>query len=548
MYAPLNISAAQVLKNTIWRTASLCCWMNRMNCKQLLMTIVLTGGLTAQIGVGADNSTAPASKLVIHADQAKDTISPNIYGHFSEHLGRCIYEGIWVGEDSPIPNTRGIRNDVVAALKKIKVPVLRWPGGCFADEYHWQDGIGPRSQRPTMINTHWGGVVENNQFGTHEFLDLCEQLGCEPYICGNVGSGSVQEMQQWVEYITFDGVSPMAELRKKNGHPEPWKLKFFAVGNENWGCGGNMTPQYYADQYKRYATYVRNLSGNQVYKVACGPSGANYQWTETLMREAGKRMAGLALHYYCGSGRKKQLAAEFDEGDWCAQLQRALRMEELVTKHSEIMDKYDPDKKVALIVDEWGTWHLVEPGTNPGFLYQQNTLRDALVAGVTLNIFNNHCRRVKMANIAQIINVLQAMILTDKDKMLLTPTYHVFEMYTVHHDAKLLPSEIQCGDYQFGSDKLPQVNVSASRDQAGKLHVTLCNLDPKNAAEVECELRGAKAARVSGRILTAPEMNAHNTFERPDALKTAGFDGARIAAGGFATTLPAKSVVVLELE
>jgi alpha-L-arabinofuranosidase len=522
--------------------------MSNMNGKQLLASILLTGTLAAQLAVGAENSTATASKLVIHADQAKDTISRNIYGHFSEHLGRCIYEGLWVGEDSSIPNTRGIRNDVVAALKKIKVPVLRWPGGCFADEYHWKDGIGPRSQRPAMINTHWGGVVENNHFGTHEFLDLCEQLGCEPYLCGNVGSGSVQEMQQWVEYITFDGVSPMAELRKQNGHPEPWKLKFFAIGNENWGCGGNMTPQYYADQYKRYATYVRNFGGNQVYKVACGPNGANYQWTETLMREAGKRMAGLALHYYCGSGKKKQLATEFDEGDWFAQLQRTLRMEELVTKHSEIMDRYDPDQKVALIVDEWGTWHLVEPGTNPGFLYQQNTLRDALVAGVTLNIFNNHARRVKMANIAQMINVLQAMILTDKEKMILTPTYHVFEMYTVHHDAKLLPSEVQSADYQSGSDKLPQVNVSASRDQAGRIHVTLCNLDPKNAAEVACDLQGAKATKVSGRILTAPAMNAHNTFEKPETLKTAEFAGARIASGGFAATLPAKSVVVLELE
>jgi alpha-N-arabinofuranosidase len=329
--------------------------MSNMNGKRLLTSILLTGALTTPLAWGADDSVATTNKLIIHADQANDTISRNIYGHFSEHLGRCIYEGIWVGEDSPIPNTRGIRKDVVAALKQIKVPVLRWPGGCFADEYHWKDGIGPRSQRPAMINTHWGGVVENNHFGTHEFLDLCKQLGCEPYICGNVGSGSVQEMQQWVEYITFDGVSPMAELRKQNGHPEPWKLKFFAIGNENWGCGGNMTPEYYADQYRRYATYVRNFSGNRVYKVACGPNGGNYQWTEMLMREAGRQMAGLALHFYCGSGKKAQLATEFDEGDWFAQLQRALQMEELVTKHSEIMDKYDPEKRVALIVDEWGT-------------------------------------------------------------------------------------------------------------------------------------------------------------------------------------------------
>ena len=526
----------------------LCREMGSMNLKQLLVTALLVAGLAAVSAIASDKETARPGRLVIHADQPSDTISRNIYGHFSEHLGRCIYEGIWVGEDSPIPNTRGIRNDVVAALKRIKVPVLRWPGGCFADEYHWQDGIGPRSQRPSMVNTHWGGVVENNQFGTHEFLDLCEQLGCEPYICGNLGSGSVQEMQQWVEYITFDGISPLAELRRNNGHPAPWKLKFFAVGNENWGCGGNMTAQFYSDQYKRYATYVRNFGTNQIYKVACGPNGGNYQWTETLMHEAGKRMAGLALHYYCGSGKKKQLAAVFDEGDWFAQLQRALQMEELVTKHSEVMDKYDPDRKVALIVDEWGTWHQVEPGTNPGFLYQQNTLRDALVAGVTLNIFNNHCRRVRMANIAQMINVLQAVILTEKEKMILTPTFHVFEMFAVHHDARLLPSEIQCPDYEFGSAKLPQINASASRDRDGRIHVTLCNLDPKNASEVACKLDGAKVARISGRILTAPEMSAHNTFGSPETLKTATFEGTRISADGFVTTLPAKSVVVLEIE
>lgn len=511
-------------------------------------TLFAVAASSILFALSSSPAAEPANRVIIHADQARDTIDRNIYGHFSEHLGRCIYEGIWVGENSPIPNTRGIRNDVVAALKKIQVPVLRWPGGCFADEYHWTEGIGSREQRPSMINTHWGGVTENNHFGTHEFLDLCAQLGCEPYICGNVGSGTVQEMQQWVEYMTSDAVSPMADLRRKNGQQEPWKIKYFGVGNENWGCGGNMTPDYYADQFKRYGTYVRNFSGNRVSKIACGPNGADYRWTETLMREAGRRMSGLSLHYYCGSGKRKQLATQFDEGDWFALLQRALRMDELVVNHSAIMDKYDPEKRVALIVDEWGTWHQVEPGSNPGFLYQQNTLRDALVAGLTLNIFNNHCDRVRMANIAQTINVLQAMILTDKEKMLLTPTYHVFEMYTVHHDAKLLPSEVKCADYVLGNDKMPGLNVSASVNKAGKIHVTLCNLNPNAAAEVACELQGAKAQRISGRGLTAPEMAAHNTFEKPESVKAAAFSGYRMTDGGFAVTLPAKSVVVLEID
>jgi alpha-N-arabinofuranosidase len=503
----------------------------------------------AALGINfCSGQEATAAKLVIRADQGKHTINRNIYGHFSEHLGRCIYEGIWVGDASPVPNTRGIRNDVVQALKNSKIPVLRWPGGCFADEYHWRDGIGPRAERPSMINTHWGGVTENNHFGTHEFLDLCEQLGCEPYICGNLGSGTVQEMQQWVEYITSGNISPMTDLRKKNGREQPWKLRYFGVGNENWGCGGNMTAEYYADQYKRYATYVRNFGENRVFKIACGPNSGDYKWTEVMMRDAGRRMNGLALHYYCGTGRKSRSATKFQEEDWFHQLRNALRIEDLITKHSEIMDKYDAEKRIALIVDEWGAWHAVEPGTNPGFLYQQNSLRDALVAGISLNVFNNHADRVRMANIAQTINVLQAMILTEGEKMLLTPTYHVFEMYTVHHDATLLPTELQGPDYQFGQDKIPALNVSASRDQSGKLHVTLCNLDANAKVELACDLQGAKVGKISGRILTAAEITAHNTFQQGDTVKPANFTAFASRDNGFTTTLPAKSVIVLELE
>jgi alpha-N-arabinofuranosidase len=504
--------------------------------------------LSLAMGGFRTRAADPSNRLVIHADQGKETINRNIYGHFSEHLGHCIYGGIWVEEESSIPNTRGIRNDIVAALKRSKIPVLRWPGGCFADEYHWMDGIGPRGDRPTMINTHWGGVTENNHFGTHEFLDLCEQLGCEPYICGNLGSGMVREMQQWVEYITSDGVSPMTDLRKKNGRERPWKLTFFGVGNENWGCGGSMTPDFYADQYRRYATYVRDFGDNHIFKIACGPNRDDYKWTEVLMREAGRQMSGLALHYYCGTGNKSRSATKFAEDDWFSLLQKALRMEELVDKHSEIMDRYDPRKRVALVVDEWGAWHQVEPGTNPGFLYQQNTLRDALVAGVTLNIFNRHCGRVRMANIAQIVNVLQAMILTDQAKMLLTPTYHVFEMYAVHHDATLLPTDLNCDNYRLGQDKIPALSVSSSRDRSGKIHVTLCNLNPHAQEEVSCELRGAQAKAISGRVLTAAEMQAHNTFESPETLKPGEFQGSKITNNGFAATLPARSVVVLELE
>jgi len=540
-------------------------------------TLVIVIALAAVLAVGAPllGADAKTAQLTIKADQGGNTINRNIYGHFAEHLGHCIYGGIWVGEDSDIPNTRGIRNDVVAALKQIKVPNVRWPGGCFADEYHWRDGIGPREQRPTMVNTHWGGVTEDNSFGTHEFLDLCEQLGCEPYICGNLGSGTIEEMADWVEYITFDGKSPMADLRRKNGRDKPWKLTYFAVGNENWGCGGSMTPEYYADQYRRYQTYVKNFSGNRIFKVACGPSGGDYNWTEVLMEKVGGRrplMQGLAPHYYCGTGRRSRSATEFTEIDWFWNLGGALRIEEILSGHEKIMDKYDPQKRIAIMFDEWGAWHAVEPGTNPGFLYQQNSLRDAMVAGLTLNVFNNHCDRVKMANIAQMVNVLQAMILTDGPKMVLTPTYFVYHLYTVHHDATLLPTELAAPEYTFEvgdvggqrgpggrtftppfamegtTGKLPAMNVSASRDAAGKIHVSLVNIDPHNAMEVSAKVQGATPKRISGQILTADEITAHNTFEKPTVVEPTAFKDAKITEGGFTAKLPAKSVVVLEIE
>lgn len=489
-------------------------------------------------------------KMIVNSDIRKGAIDKNIYGHFSEHLGRCIYEGFWVGEDSPIPNTRGIRNDVVDAMRKIKTPVLRWPGGCFADEYHWKDGIGPREQRPSMVNTHWGGVTENNHFGTHEFMDLCSQLECEPYICGNVGSGTVREMQEWVEYITFDGKSPMADLRRMNGRLEPWKLTYFGVGNENWGCGGRMRPEYYADEYRRYSTYVRDFSGNRIRKIACGPNAADYRWTEVLMREAGSMMWGLSLHYYVvptGAWHKKGSATEFDDNMWYSTMKRALFMDELITKHSAIMDRYDPGKRVALVVDEWGVWHDVEPGTNPAFLYQQNTLRDALVAGATLNIFNNHCDRVKMANIAQTINVLQSMILTDKEKMIVTPTYHVFDLYKVHQDAELLDTYLEGPTAGEGDSSIPQLSVSSSIDSDGAVHISLCNMSLSQDAEIRCDIRGMHVSSVEGSILTASEMNAHNTFEKPDAVRPVDFDGALLSGDGLIIQLPAKSVVVLTI-
>ncbi len=510
-----------------------------------------------------------ANQIVVNAKAVKNKIDKNIYGHFSEHLGRCIYGGFYVGEDSKIPNIHGLRTDIIEAMKKIKTPVLRWPGGCFADEYHWKDGIGPKEDRPSMINTHWGGVVEDNSFGTHEFFELCEQIGCEPYICGNVGSGTVQEMSEWIEYMTFDGKSPMADLRKKNGQEQPWKLKYFGIGNENWGCGGRMRAEYYADEVNRYNVYARDYGDNKLYRIGAGPRNENYHWTEVMMKEAGLYLDAIALHYYTRvrdvtqvitgpddneryvrkEGATRGSATEFGESEWFDIMKATYFTEELVEKHSAVMDKYDPEKRVALIVDEWGTWFDVEPGTNPGFLYQQNTLRDAISAASALNIFNNHSDRVRMTNIAQTINVLQAVILTDGAEMLLTPTYHVYEMYTVHHDAQLLDSAMVSDKYRFDGKELSKVNATISKDANGTIHMTLVNIDPNEGAEVTCHIADfGKLIASKGRVLTADAMNTMNTFEDPDTLHPVEFTDYEVCGETVKIHMPAKSVVVLAVD
>jgi len=494
------------------------------------------------------SAQTPTATLTLHADQPGPVINKNLYGQFSEHLGHCIYGGIWVGEGSPIPNLRGIRSDVVEALRRIRVPVLRWPGGCFADEYHWKDGIGPRKDRPKMINTNWGGVVEDNSFGTHEFMDLCEQVGCEPYITGNVGSGTVREMMEWVEYMTSDADSPLANERRRNGRAEPWRVKYFAIGNEAWGCGGDMTPRFYAENFRRYNAFLKNYPGNSLYKVACGPAGDDYDWTTKVMAIAGGRMNGLSLHYYTfkNGWNDKGSATEFTEADWKATLAQAMRMEPIIRGNVAIMDHYDSARKIGLMVDEWGVWHLSTPGTNPHFLQQQNTMRDAIVAALTLHIFQEHADRVVMANIAQMVNVLQAMILTDGPRMVVTPTYHVFDLLKVHQDATSLAVDLETPRYADEPAPVPLLSASASRS-GGRVHLSLVNTDPGRPVRVVCTVSGARPGSVEGRVLTAPTMQAHNTFEAPEAVAPAAFTDFTVAGDVLTVTLPSKSVAVLEI-
>jgi alpha-L-arabinofuranosidase len=493
-----------------------------------------------------------AVELTIRADTPGAKIDANIYGQFMEHLGRNVYEGIWVGENSSIPNTRGFRNDTLAALRKLKVPVLRWPGGCFADEYHWRDGIGERAKRPHRVNTHWGGVIEPNEFGTHEFFELAEMLDAKTYLAVNVGSGTVQEMSDWIEYITSPSQSTLAKERRANGRDKPWKLDYIGVGNEPWGCGGDMNAQYYSDEYKKYALNIKTPSDNRPIEVASGPYGDGYDWTEVVMKNAVRQMGAYSLHYYTlPSGsfetKNKGPALSFNEADWIITLKHTLAIDEMVSKHSAIMDKHDPQKRVALYVDEWGTWYDVEPGTNPGFLFQQNTMRDAVVAGLNLNVFHKHADRVRMTNIAQMINVLQAMILTDKEKMLLTPTYHVFEMYKPFQDATLLPTELATPDYKHGDVAIPAVSVSAARTADGKIALALVNTNPSQVARVTAKIAGASAKKMSARILTTDAMNAHNTFDKPNAVQPAAFNGGKARGDSWVFDLPAKSVVVVTL-
>jgi len=491
------------------------------------------------------------AKMLINAAHKKGTINRNIYGHFSEHLGRCIYEGIYVGENSPIPNKNGMRTDVVEALKNIKIPVLRWPGGCFADTYHWKDGIGPKEQRKRIVNYHWGGVVEDNSFGTHEFMELCEQLGCEPYICGNLGSGTVQEMMEWVEYLTAEEGSPMSDLRVRNGRKEPWKVRFWGVGNENWGCGGEMRPEYFCDVYRRYASYLVNYGDNKLYHIACGPNHEDYEWTETIMKNIKYNMEAISLHYYTyptpGGWYGKTYALEYTDEEYYKTMVGAVMIEKLLDRHTKIMDRYDPEKKVDLLVDEWGAWHLPEKGTIPGFCYQQSTMRDALVAAVHFDAFNRHCDRVKMANIAQTVNVIQSVILTEGERMTLTPTYHGFDLYKVHQDATLVDSWLEEAPLAEGFEKVPQMTQSVSVDVEGNLQLTISNLSLTESAPVEATVYGEAYSTAEGLLLHA-DLRAHNTFDEPENVKLAPMQGVALEGDLLRFTLPPVSVARITLK
>ena len=508
-------------------------------------------------------ATAPAvaaEKVQLSVDLSKPgaKIDRNIFGQFAEHLGHGIYEGVWVGPDSTIPNTRGIRNDVVAALRALKVPNVRWPGGCFADNYHWRNGIGPADKRVQTLNPDWGGVIEPNTFGTHEFMDLVNQIGSEAYISVNVGSGTPQEAAEWLEYMTAAQPTTLARQRATNGHAAAYKVGYLGIGNESWACGGNMTADTYLSQLKIYSRFVRNYNPaqegkQQMLKIAVGPGDANTEWTETIMKayrnhEWSWDIHGLSVHSYTVVKWPPSYASVgFGAAEYSQILKSTLEMEDLVTKQSAVMDKHDPQKKVALVVDEWGAWYAPLPGTNPGFLVQQNSLRDAILASLNLNIFARHGDRVRMANIAQMVNVLQAMIITDKEKMVLTPTYQIFRMYVPFQDATFVPVTFDAGTYTKGNISLPRLDAIAAKDASGKLWLAITNLHPEEPVEIEADLVGIAPKSATGETLTAPRVDSVNTFEAPNTVVPKPVP-VEVQGSRLALKLEPKSVTVISLE
>jgi len=506
--------------------------------------------LTVILGIWSSTVFAQ-NKVYLNADSAVTPISKHIYGHFAEHLGRCIYDGIYVGEDNKnIPHTDGVRNDVIKALKDLNIPNLRWPGGCFADTYHWKNAIGPKSARKPIENLSWGNYREDNSFGTHEFLNLCELLGAEPYLAVNMNTGTVQEAVEWIQYTNHDnGTSYLTDLRERNGRNKPWNVKYWGIGNESWDCGGHMSVDYYIDLYKRFATAMTTYHNTEkLFRIAVGPGFPDYNWTEKIMKNLpARRFEGISVHHYSVNWDHKSSSYEFTDEEYFMIMEKAWFMEEFITKNSDVMDKYDPEKRVALIVDEWGGWYDTDPSGNSA-LYQQNTIRDAMIAGLTLNIFNNHADRVRMANLAQAVNVLQAVILTNEEKMILTPTYHVMEMYKVHQDARLVPVKVNSADFILRDKKLKAVSVSASIDKSDKMHISLTNIDNVKYQKIEMDLHGFDANTVTGRIVTSPKVQDHNTFDNPTQVVPESFYEATLSGDKIVVNMPPNSVIVLELD
>ena len=493
-------------------------------------------------------------KVKIDPNQTGPVISKHIFGQFAEHLGRGIYEGVWVGPESNIPNTRGLRNDVIQALKELKVPNVRWPGGCFADEYHWRDGIGGVDERQTRINASWAGRLEPNTFGSHEFYDFLDQIGAEAFISANIGSGTVKEAADWLEYLTAKETT-LAKERAINGHPEPYKVAFWGIGNEVWGCGGPFTAEEYLTELKKYTNFNTNYNSEANTKyVAVGPDGDDFaEYTDVIMDAWSKKswawnIHELSLHRYTRNGWPPNIIATgFKEQQYASVIYETLGMDKFIARNKAIMDKYDPEKKVGILVDEWGTWYAPTEGTDPGFLEQQNSQRDAIIAALNFNIFMRHADRVHGANIAQMVNVLQAMILTNNEKMVLTPTYHSFHMYVPFQNTTRIGIDYDEGNYKYGDINMKGIDAIASIGEDGKIRVAITNIDPNKAVEIDLSFVNGSITNAEGETLYSSTMDAINTFEKPDVVSPKPIK-LKVSKGNVSLTLKPQSVTVLLID
>lgn len=464
-------------------------------------------------------------QVAIHAGLEIGVVHPELHGHFAEHLGSCVYGGLWVGRDSPIPNVDGYRRQAIEYLRTLGIPVLRWPGGCFADDYHWRDGIGPQAKRPRSVNLWWGNYTEDNSFGTHEFIGLCRLIGAEPYLAGNVGSGTPAELRDWVEYCNYPAGSSLSNERAANGSPEPFKVRYWGVGNENWGCGGHLTPDEYAGHYRRFVTYLRTFGDTRPFLIACGPNGNDTDWSRRFMDAMRERpsLHGFAMHFYSGG---KAPATKFTVENMREQLSSFSDLEKAVLQQRALLDSYDPERKIGLLVDEWGVWDrmVAEEEKRYGRLWQQITMRSAVAAALGLNVFHRQADKLVMCNIAQIVNVLHSMLLTDGNHCIRTPAYYAFDLLK-HHRSR---TAVRCDT----EDAAPLgLSVSASR-QEKELVITFVNPKHDAGMKAECSLIGASATGGKARILHHADHNACNTFDAPDTIvpreHTGNFEGSRL--------------------
>ena len=526
----------------------------------------LIGG-AAIVAARSLRAAGPEMGIEVQLDEPIGTVSPDLYGHFTEHIGGVIYDGIWVGEDSKIPNLGGIRQSLVDHLRRIRPSVVRWPGGCFADSYSWRDGIGPRTARPRRTN-FWINdsflqkapdarvKFDPNEFGTNEFMHFCRLIGAEPYLAANLRSNTARDFYQWVEYCNAPaGATTLSDERAAGGDQDPFAVRFWGVGNESWGCGGNFTPEEYAMEFRRFTAWVPSY-GVPLAFVGSGPNGGDVDWTRRffsalLARDRGllRSLYGWAMHYYCGTTGKGD-AIHFTVGDWYELLAKALRMESLILEHWAAMAEYDPEHRVKLIVDEWGAWHHAGTEVDPSHLFgQTSTMRDALIAGLTLDTFNRHADKVAMANVAQLINNLHSLFLAHQEHFIATPNFDVFEMYSAHHHGQSLRTLFNIPEIQNRPgepESVPALAGSASlRDK--RLVLSVVNTHASEARQAKISIRGGAPRSGTGRVLAADDIHAHNSFEQPDAVRSRDVSVA-VAGPVVLHQFPPASVTVLQLE